>query len=111
MIDMGDGARGSDFAALTMTVLPRSKCYVGQVGGAQASLVVRQRNTIRLAKTFRAFRGLAGSTELAEVPPTKRIGRLMTCRLLGTRQEILLPGGGNSSPRLFAEISGRKHWL
>jgi hypothetical protein len=56
---MGDGARGSDFAALTMTASPRSKCYVGQVGGAQASGVVRQRNTIRLAKTFRLFRSLA----------------------------------------------------
>src|SRR5258708_37344830 len=109
MIDMGDGARGSDFAALTMTVLPRSKCYVGQVGGAQASLVVRQRNTIRLAKTFRPFRSLAGSTELAEVPPTKRIGRLMTCRLLGTRQEILLPGGGSSSRRSCRDIAGSNH--
>jgi hypothetical protein len=55
----GRPIRGSDFAALTMTALPRSKCYVGQVGGAQASVVVRQRNTIRLAKTFRPFGSLA----------------------------------------------------
>jgi len=95
---MGDGARGSDFAALTMSALPRSKCYVGQVGGALASGVVRPRNTIRLAKTFRPLRSLA--------PPTKRICRSYQSPLTNHFSRFTSPRGALSLSSLPVPRSG-----
>src|SRR5258708_13373792 len=62
----------------------------------------KQNGTVRLGKTFRSFRSLAGSTELAEVPPAERIGRSLPITshqsLLTLRRAFSLLRAGISLP-------------